>query len=220
MRTLLLLAVLAVAGCGPDESEAGDRDLNVKWEFLSGDCASNMVDQVKVTWGPSGMLDQEATFACSAGQGKLGQTGPMGGSYGITAVGLDSAGVARFTHFSTSLTVSDKGTHGIPVDLTLRPKPADVTVTWHFSNGSGCPAQVVLPYTIGVYNRPAMGMTGLGAKVKDTQESCSSKTATLESVTPGDYIVDLDSRAQSPMIKAQRQVTVKGGENLTVDIAL
>lgn len=65
-----------------------------------------------------------------------------------------------------------------------------------------------------------MGMTGLGAKVKDTQESCSSKTATLESVTPGDYIVDLDSRAQSPMIKAQRQVTVKGGENLTVDIAL
>jgi hypothetical protein len=221
MRELLLAVIVALVlfGCGPAESTGDERVLKVTWAFSAGDCASNAIDTVKASWGADGSAPTELEFACSAGGGTLGQTSATGGTYSIALSGVDAGGVTRFSTSST-LTVGARGTFGVPVELTLRPKPADVTVTWHFSNGSGCPAQVQLPYTIGIYAPPAMGMTGLGAKVKETQEGCATKTATLTDIAPGNYVVDLDSRAQSPMIKAQKNLTVRGGENQTVDLAL
>jgi hypothetical protein len=112
MRLALVLLLLS---CG---SEPDDLSLDVTWGFSSGDCASNQVDQVRVKWGMSGALDQTVDFACSKGEGKLGDLSAMGGTYGIIADGLDSAGVARFTHFGTTLTVKSGGTHG------GRPHPA------------------------------------------------------------------------------------------------
>ncbi|MFT3708615.1 MAG: hypothetical protein QM817_13265 [Archangium sp.] len=216
----LLAAVMALVlfGCGPEESSTDDRVLKVSWAFSSGDCTSNSIDKVKVSWGADGMALTDVEFACSAGSGTLGQTAATGGTYSIIMNGLDTGGVVRFST-SSSLTVGARGTFGVPVDMTLRPKPSNITVTWHFSNGSGCPAQVQLPYAIGIYNPPAMG-TGLGTKVKDTQEGCATKTATLTDIAPGTYIVDLDSRAQQPMIHARKNITVVAGENQTVDLPL
>lgn len=216
MRSLLAAVVLLCAGCGPSSSSS-ELDVNVSWKFLSGDCASNLVSRVKVSWGPAGAAKEDVEFDCAAGQGKLGQFGAMGGDYGFTAEGLDSAGVARFTHFGSTVTVGSKGTFGEPIELTLRPKPANVVVTWRMSNGSGCPGSVVLPYTITLYRPPAMAGGALTMKVQDTQESCSTRTATLMNVAPGDYVVDLDSRAVTPMVKANKPVTVLAGENATVD---
>jgi hypothetical protein len=175
---------------------------------------------VRVSWGRSGQTPQDATFACAAGQGKLGEFAASGGQYSVTAVGLDSAGVARFAHIGTSLTVSGKGTGGDPVALTLRPKPADVVVTWRMANGSGCPSGVILPYFISLYRTPATDGGTLSQKVTETQESCSSRSATLKSVAPGSYVVDLDSRAVTPKVKATKPVTVLPGENATVDFQL
>lgn len=220
MRSALFAAsLLWVVGCGPD-SEENQLDLNVKWAFLSGDCTSNAVSRVKVSWGATGATKEDVEFDCAAGQGKLGQFGSTGGEYGITAAGLDSGGIARFTHFGTTLTVGPNGTGGEPVDLTLRPKPANVIVTWRMSSGGGCPGSVVLPYTITLFNPPAMMGGTPTVKVKETQESCSTRTATLQDVTPGSYVVDLDSRAVTPMVKAQKNVTVLGGENAMVDFQL
>jgi hypothetical protein len=216
MRVSLFAVALFVVGCGPDES-SNDLDANVKWAFLEGDCSSNMVTKVKVSWGPSGATKEDVEFDCSAGQGKVGTFSSSGGEYGFTAVGVDSAGVARFTHFGTSVTVGSRGTFGTPIDLTLRPKPADVLVTWRMSNGGGCPTGFVLPYTITLYKPPAMMGGALTDQVQETQVSCSTQMATLENVTPGSYVVQLDSRAQNPMVKGTKPVTVKGGENAMVD---
>jgi hypothetical protein len=215
MRASLLVVSLCFFACGPEESD--DLAANVTWAFLEGDCTSNLVTKVKVSWGPSGATKEDVEFDCSEGQGKVGTFSAMGGEYGFTAVGLDSAGVARFTHFSTTLTVGSRGTFGDPIDLTLRPKPANVIVTWRMSNGGGCPTGFVLPYTISLYRPPAMAGGALTMKVTDTTESCSTRTATLENVTPGDYVAEVDSRAQSPMVKGNKPVTVRGGENATVD---
>jgi hypothetical protein len=216
LRPLVSLAVVSscVASCGEAPE---DRALNVTWSFLSGDCASNAVKTVRVTWGPSGAVTQKADFECAAGQGKLGELSSEGGSYGITAEGLDAAGVARFTHFGTTLNVGSAGTLGQAVDLTLRPKPAAVIVTWRMSNGGGCPPAVQLPYFIAIYRPPAMAGGALTDKVKEVQESCVSRTATLEDVTPGDYVVELDTRAITPKVRGTQQVTVRGGENAMVD---
>lgn len=216
MRVSLLAVALFVVGCGPDES-SNDLDANVKWAFLEGDCSSNMVTKVKVSWGPSGATKEDVEFDCSAGQGKVGAFSASGGEYGFTAVGLDSAGVARFTHFGTSVTVGSRGTFGSPIDLTLRPKPADVVVTWRMSNGGGCPSGFVLPYTVTIYKAPAMMGATPTEQVQETQVSCSTQMATLENVTPGSYVVVVDSRAQNPMVKGTKAVTVKGGENAMVD---
>lgn len=211
------LLLLCAAGCGDEPEDLG---LVVTWSFATGDCASNAVQTVWVTWGPSGAVNQTVDFACSAGQGELGELSPAGGAYGITAEGLDSGGVARVTHLGTTLNVGSAGTLGQPVELTLRPKPADVVVTWRMSNGGGCPPQVQLPYFIAVYRpAPADGGT-LGDKVKEVQESCVTRTATLESVVPGDYVVELDSRAVTPKVRGTRNVTVRGGENAMVDFQL
>ena len=71
MRVSLLVVSLVIVGCGPEES-SGDLDANVKWTFLEGDCTSNSVTRVKVSWGPSGATMEDVEFDCSAGQGKVG----------------------------------------------------------------------------------------------------------------------------------------------------
>jgi hypothetical protein len=108
----------------------------------------------------------------------------------------------------------------MPVSLTLRPKPADVVVNWQMSSGSGCPPSVTLPYYIAIYRPPATDGGTLTDKVKEVQESCSSKTARLTSVTPGSYVVELDSRAQTPKVRGTQPVTVNPGENATVNFQL
>lgn len=218
MRVLVAFsALLFGAGCGSSEIDAS---LNVTWSFSSGDCASNAVQSVRVSWGLSGETPRDVTFDCAAGRGKLGEIAASGGRYGISALGLDAGGVARFTHFGTSLTVSGKGTGGEPVALTLRPKPADIVVTWRLANGTGCPPGVVLPYFISVYRAGAADGGTLAEKVTEAQESCSSRSATLESVAPGSYVVELDSRAVTPKVKGTKPVTVLPGENAAVDFQL
>lgn len=218
MRTLpWSVLMLMLSACG---GAATDLSLNVAWKFEGGDCASNAIDKVRVSWGPAGASMQDVEFPCTAGQGKLGEFSSMGGSYAITAVGLDAAGVARFRHFSSTVTVSGKGNGGSPVDLTLRPKPADVVVNWRIGMGGGCPGSVVLPYFITLYRPPAMMGGALTQKVSEKQETCSARTTTLTNVAPGDYVVELDSRAVTPMVKGTRNVTVRNGENATVDFQL
>jgi hypothetical protein len=215
VRPLLLVALLLfAAGCG---STPKDLSLNVTWTFVSGDCASNSVQTIRVKWGVSGGVKESVDFACTAGMGKLGELSPMGGTYGLNAEGLDSGGIVRVISFGTSLTVGSGGTVGTPVDLTLNPKPADVTVTWRLSNGSGCPSGVQLPYYITLYKPAATDGGTLTNSVKEVQESCVTRTATLESVIPGDYVVELDSRAVTPKVRGTKAITVKAGENQTVD---
>ena len=216
MRTSLFFSWCLLAACG---SEGGsDRALKVTWAFETGDCTSNAITQVKVSWGPSGGAKQDVTFDCAAGEGVLGETAAEGGSYGITAVGLDAGGVARVSHLGTTLNVGASGLHGSPVDLTLRPKAVHVTLTWGESS-SACPGQVVLPYTLTLYNPPATQGATPTDLVDQTQASCSAGTATFTNfVKPGDYIVDLDSRAQSPMVKSTKPITVVAGEDLTVSM--
>ncbi|MBE2254506.1 MAG: hypothetical protein IAE78_33565 [Myxococcus sp.] len=217
MRTFTLLVAAVASACG---GESPDLALNVAWKFEAGDCASNQTETVRITWGPSGGSMADVEFPCTAGQGKVGDLSPMGGSYSIAAVGLDAAGVTRSRHLGTALTVGSAGRGGAPVDLTLRPKPADVVVTWRLSNGSGCPSGVVLPYFIGLYRPPAMMGGALTQKVSEKQASCSARTTTLTDVAPGDYVVELDSRAVTPMVKGSRAVTVNRGENAAVDFQL
>jgi hypothetical protein len=213
VRSIIPVLVLCgLFGCGDSPK---DLSLNVTWSFVSGDCTTNGVKTVRVTWGPSGSATKTVDFLCSAGEGKLGDLAATGGSYSIVADGLDAGGVARFTHFGSSLTVGSSGTFGRPVDLTLRPKPADVIITWQMSNGGGCPPQVQLPYYLAIYEAADGGT--LGTKVKETQESCASKTATLEDVAPGSYVVELDTRAVTPKVRGTKNVTLLGGENAMVD---
>lgn len=211
------VALLFAGACGSPDA---DRTLNVAWKFQSGDCVSNGVQTVRVSWGAAGQMPREMSFDCGVGRGKLGEFGASGGQYSITAVGLDAGGVARFAHFGTSLMVSGQGTGGEPVDLLLRPKPADIVVNWRLASGGGCPASVILPYFLTVYRPPAMAGGALNAKVTEAQESCVTRTATLRTVAPGDYVVELDSRAVTPKVKATRPVTVVPGENAFVDFQL
>ncbi|MHB8878118.1 MAG: hypothetical protein ACYC8T_30845 [Myxococcaceae bacterium] len=204
----VLLSALACGG------KPADLSLNVAWTFSSGDCTSNSVTTVRVSWGPSGETLTDVEFPCTAGGGKLGELSPSGSSYTIRAEGLDSGGVARVTHFGTTLTASS-GTGGEPVDLMLRPKPSNVVVTW--SKGStGCPTGVVLPYFAAIYNPPAQAGGPLTSKVKEVQETCSKRTATLTDIAPGAYVVELDSRAVTPSVRGRKDVTVVAGEGAQV----
>lgn len=209
---LLCLIISALACSGDDEA---DTSFNVTWSFEQGDCASNGVKTVQVSWNLGEQSPKTSTFDCSAGAGKLGEFG-SGGTYGIRAEGLDAGGVARVESFGQSVTVGSSGTGGSPVDITLRPKAADVVVSWTLGGGGGCPRDVVLPYFIAVYQPPSEAGGALGAKVGEVQESCASGNATVERIPPGDYIVELDSRAVTPAIRSTKAVTVVAGEDALV----
>ncbi len=202
-----VFGALVLCGCsGSDDSD--NTTLSVTWKFESGDCAANKVDKVRVTFTPPGGSATPKEFACSAGSGELTQI--TAGTYSIQAEGLDASGVARFT--STQSASFPDGKVAGPLDMTLRSKPSNVIVTWN-----GCPGSTILPYQVAIYRPPASG-TALTDKVKETQASCQDKKATLEAIKPGEYVVEVDSRAVSPAVKGTQQVTVVAGEDAQVNV--
>lgn len=209
-RTPLLALFCLALACGDDS----DNSLNVAWTFGSGDCSSNSIQTVRVTWTPEGGASQTSEFECTDGQGKLGEV-EGGGTYAILAQGLDAEGVVRAENYGTSVSFGDSGTGGRPVDVVLQPKSSDVVVSW-----SGCPAGFILPYFITLYRPPAQTGGALIDKVTEAQQNCSNGETTLQNVKPGDYIVELDSRAVSPAIRSTAPVTVVAGETATVTLGL
>jgi hypothetical protein len=97
------------------------------------------------------------------------------------------------------------------VEVTLHSKASKVRVNWN-----GCPSGTILPYFIALYNVPDQTGGPLTDEVKFTQTSCSSRSASLTNVPPGNYIVELDSRAVSPKIYGKKPVTVIAGEDVEV----
>lgn len=204
---LFALSAPLVAGCGGDDET---EPLIVSWTFPSGDCASNKVEKIRIAYTPPGGAAATKEMACSAGSTDLGMLTKSTVSWKVNAEALDAAGVVRFT--STQSATFPDGRGG-PLDIRFRPKASNVTVTWN-----GCPSTFVLPYFVTIYRPPAAGTTALTSKVTEAQESCDSKKATLESVEPGTYVVELDSRAQNPKIQGRADVTVVAGEDVTVNI--
>lgn len=207
MKRLFACAVAVLIGgaCGGEEA----LPLVVAWKFKSGDCTTNAVDKVRVTVTPQGAAPETAEVACAEGRTDMGVF--PAGTYGIRAEGLDATGRVVASDFGTSTTFGDSGPFG-DLEVTLHPKAADVVVTWSPS----CPSGVVLPYFIAVYRPPPQGSTDLTDKVKEVQESCSSGTATVPDVAPGDYVVEVDSRAITPKVRGTQDVTVKPGEDAQV----
>lgn len=201
-------SILFVALASCSGSDDANTTLTVAWKFASGDCTSNKIDKVRVTLTPPGGTASTKELACSAGSAELGTL--TKGSYGISGEALDAAGKVRFT--STQTATFPDGKISGPLDMTFRPKASNVTVTWN-----GCPPSVILPYTITIYRPPTSGTT-LTNKVKDTQESCQTKKATLESIAAGEYVVEVDSRAVTPAVKGTQKVTVIAGDDVEVHI--
>ena len=54
-------------------------------------------------------------------------------------------------------------------------------------------------------------------EVVSVQENCSSDTATLMNVLPGDYIIELDSITVTPKVYSRQPLTVVTGEDATVN---
>jgi hypothetical protein len=217
MSVARALAALVLLGCG-DDSEG--EPLDVAWVFESGDCASNGIETVRVVVSPGDGSPTEIEFACADGLGTVGKLD--GGTYDIAAEGLDANDQAVAESFGTTVTFGDAGPHGA-IEVTLHPKSADVLVTWTLSSGGGCPPGVVLPYFITLYHPPADGSTEPTdevPEVPEVQESCMSGQATLSSVPPGDYVVELDSRAATPAIRGTAPVSVEPGVDATVTIQL
>lgn len=211
------LAALVLLGCG-DDSEA--EPLDVTWVFESGDCASNGIETVHVTVSPQAGSPTEADFACADGVGTLGELDA--GTYGIAAQGLDADGQVVAESYGATVSFGDSGPLEA-LEVTLHPKAADVLVTWALSSGGGCPSGVVLPYYLTLYHPPTSGSTEPTepvAEVPEVQESCMAGQATLPSVPPGDYVVELDSRAATPAIRGTAPVSVAPGRNATVMIQL
>lgn len=215
MRIVIAIAisVALASGCGGGD---GDTSLGVTWTFDSGDCAANGLETIRVTWGAAGGATTSVDFACVDGGGTLGDIGG-GGSFSITAEGLDAAGIVRAESFGTSVTLGASGTGGIPIELHLHPARADVTVSWSLAGGGSCPSGVILPYFVTLYEAPAPGGP-LTTQAASTQESCTTGEATLTSVAPGDYVIEVDSRAVTPALRATQPVTVVAGENAVVAV--
>lgn len=208
-----LAAAAAVAiGCGGDE---GDATLVVSWTFDSGDCASNGVRTVRVTWGPEGGATQTVDFTCEDGSGRLGDVGD-GGTFAITAEGLDASGAVLAESYGQTVTFGGGGTGGTPIEVHLHPAASDVTVSWSLADGGACPEGVILPYFVTLYVDPGAGE--LTEEVASAQESCSTGQVTLTGVAPGDYVVEVDSRAVTPALRATAPVTVVPGQDAEVAV--
>jgi len=203
------IALMCLAGCVDDSENVA---VAVAWVFADGDCASNGIETVRVEVTRSSGAPLTGEAACQEGRVELG-TAEGGGS--IVAQGLDAGGVVRAQNYGMSVSNLQASSRFGDIEVTLHPKPSNVIVTWN-----GCPGSVILPYFITLYNPPAQTGDPLTDDVKSVQASCSTREATLETINPGDYVVELDSRAVTPKVLGTRPVTVVAGEDVTVHIDL
>lgn len=211
---VVLCTIHALVGCGGDDPAS----LHVTWDFPSGDCASNNVETVVVSWGRQGGPLAEVTFACADGEGVLGNISD--GTYTFDAVGLDANGVARAESYGATSTLSGGGGGHFPIDITLHPQSVDLVVSWSLGGAGGCPGSVILPYFITLYRPPTMSGARPTIVVDSLQESCTTRQATFTGVAPGDYVVELDSRAVTPSIRGTVPVTIEAGVDAMVSIDL
>jgi hypothetical protein len=209
--TLAFGTMVTTAACGGSD---GDPSLEVAWTFASGDCASNGVETVRVTWGPLGGQTEDVEFSCEEGHGTLGSS--ESGGYSIDAEGLDANGVAVVESYGVSTMFSGAAPGVLTVDITLRPKGVDVVVSWSITGGGVCPDGVILPYFITLYD--VLADPGANEIVAEAQESCSAGQATLPNIAPGDYIVEVDSRAATPLLRATVPFTVEAGQDAQVSV--
>lgn len=200
------LAVMALTvGCG---GEDGTVRLAINWQFPSGDCASYGVWRVRVTITPEAGEKKTSEFACGVGRGDMGLFRP--GTYGILAEGLNGTGKVVAQNLGTAVTFGESGLSGdLPVGML---RTADMVVTWKMSNGGNCPPDVQLPYFITIYRPPGTVGGAITEKVREIQESCATGSATLVSFVPGRYIIELDSRAETPKVMGTKDVWLKEGE--------
>lgn len=193
-------------------NENGSGDLLVTWEFATGDCITNKIEKIHVeaTSSDGDVLSGETT--CSAPNVNIGSAGNK--SYTIVAKGYDANGAVRVENYKTTVSFSGNGT-ALDVKVTLHPKASKIRVNWN-----GCPSGVVLPYIITLYNVPLQASSSLVDEVSYTQMPCGTSYATLTNIPPGNYIVELDSRAISPKVYGTKPVTVVAGEDTEVTFNL
>lgn len=203
---LLVLSAVLVPACGEDEDT---EPLVVSWSFPTGDCAANKIEKVRVVFTPPGGTVTTKELACSAGSTELGTLTKSTVAWSVNAEALDGAGAVRFTSTQTATFPDGRGG---PLTIQFRPKASNVVVTWN-----GCPSSFVLPYFVTIYRPPTSG-TALTSKVSEKQETCGASKTTLEGIAPGQYVVELDSRATSPVVRGRADVTVVAGEDVTVNI--
>lgn len=212
-----LLSVTLVAACGGDDD--ADTSLRVTWSFDEGDCAANGVETVRVTWGAEGEAPEAVDFACKDGQGELGDPG-HGGTFVINAEGLDTDGRARVRSYGSSVTFGDSGTLGMPITVALHPIGSTVTVSWSLADGKPCPSGIQLPYYVTLYTAPELDGGELVDVIATAQQGCIAGQVSFPDVLPGDYVVEVDSRAVTPALRATAPVTVEPITDATVAVAL
>lgn len=211
--SLCLIGLFAACGGGESDTES----FVVEWTFEAGDCASNGVERVRVTVSSDGGAPTTAEFACADGGGDLGVLGA--GSYSVQVEGLSADGSVVAENFGTTTTFGEHGPLA-PLDVTIHPKSADVTVSWSVGGLASCPTGVVLPFFVSLYVAPAEAGGELGASVAEVQESCASGQAILTGIAPGAYVAEVDSRAIIPAVRGTAPVVVEPGKPASVSIDL
>ncbi len=211
---VLALVLLCLAGCG-DDPEA---ELRVSWEFEQGDCATYGIETVRIQWGSPGGDHEDAEFDCAKDGGTLGMIDPDGATYEIVAEGLDSQGIVRARNLPQTLSFGAGHSSHRTIDVTLRPSPAEVLVTWSMSDGANCPPNTVMNYYVTRYFPPDEPGGELTDATEVVQASCSAGEVLLPHVPPGTWIIELDNRAISPAVYATREVEVEPGEDREVHI--
>jgi hypothetical protein len=78
----------------------------------------------------------------------------------------------------------------------------------------------VIPYYVALYTPPADGSEELTDKVTEVQAGCAAGETTLERVAPGDYVVEVDTRAVSPDRRGTAPLTVEAGRDAEVSVEL
>jgi hypothetical protein len=212
---ILALGVALVSACGGGDD--GDTSLSVTWSFEAGDCAANGVETVRVSWGAKGEAPEAVDFACADGQGELGNPG-HGGTFVITAEGLGADGRARLRSNGLSVTFGDGGTLGTPIAVALYPIGSTVTVSWSLADGDTCPSGVILPYYVTLFVAPEQVGGELVDDLATIQASCITGQVSFPDVLPGDYVVEVDSRAVTPALRATAPVTVEPITDATVAV--
>ena len=216
-KALLCLGIsVLLSSCG--DGGGGNGPIVVAWDFDSGDCTSNDVVTVRLSYQPEGGdASDPVEFPCEDGSGSIGTL--TEGTYGILAEGLNDEGTVVAQNYGNTITFGPEGIFG-EVDVTLYPKAANVLVTWEDQGGGNCPPQVQLPYYITLYTPPVGGGADVGDQVTSTQEGCNLGQATLTNVAPGDYVVEVDTRAIQPDRRGVAPVTVEPGVDATVHVVL
>ena len=209
LAVVLTTSLTAAAGCGEAAKPVSDGSLTASWEISPRGCTGTDVETVQLDLKYKEGTRTES-YPCEKGNATVENLPPA--NYRVRIWGIDAEGDPTFGAGPKKLTIQGAETTVAP-HFRLTARPAEIRLDWRFENGMVCGANGVDKVNFTLYDTDDF-------KVMSEKFKCTKGHAEIDSVPPGEYLVELLADGEDNRFAGFAQVEASRGKTASAELVL